>query len=181
MYDDLIKDPDLYYRKLFETGWIDEWIDKDIDTLRNALHEAAAEEPRHMVFTLSEYSLDPEGFYNGDDYKGLLISLCRAFEIELPTENVIVEESDSIKLTIQTANGNITYYGTQEDDWLQDEFFDFINDELLPELGEERIFYVLPPAEAQAELVFQYPDVIEAAIDAGVIPDDDYFVANSQE
>ena len=175
IYEKLVKDADAYYRMLFKTGWIDEWADSELNKLRKGLQET---DEQHRVFVLSEYSLDPEGFYGAEDYKGFLVSLFRAFDIKLATENVsAADDNAGIKLSVQVPSGKVVVYKTvQEDDWFCEDFLlDFINDELLPEWHEERMFFVLPPAEAQAEIVFQYPEVIDAAIENGVIPDDDYF------
>jgi hypothetical protein len=178
MYDELIKDPDAYMRGIFDCGWVDEWDEAEVEALRKALHKMATSEPQGMVFALSEFSLDPEGFNNAEDYKGLLISLCRNFDIELATEDVIAEPAQGIEVSVKTPDGILSYTpdGADEDGWLRDDFLDFVNDELLPALGEERVFFVLPPAEVQVEMVFQYVDVLEAAMDNGVIPDDEYFM-----
>ena len=172
-YENLVKDVDAYYRMLFKTGWIDEWADSELNKLRKGLADT---DEKYRVLGLSEYSLDPEGFHDAEDYKGLLISLFRSFDIELTADKVAAADDGGIKLSVQVPSGKvIVYSGIQEDDWFCEDFLDFINDELLPEWHEERMFFVLPPAEAQAEIVFQYPEVIDSAIENGVIPADDYF------
>jgi hypothetical protein len=78
---------------------------------------------------------------------------------------------------METKSGGKAYWRfTQTDEWVHEDIFDFINDELLEALGEERIICPLPPAGTSLELVFVYPEVMNLALDSGLIPEDDYFV-----
>lgn len=172
-YNKLIKDPDAYLRKLFAVNWLDEWSDEEISVLSQALKNPDSE-AKHMVFALSEYSLDPEGFTSGEEYRTLLIDLFKSFGIEIDADN-IEADTDRIHLEVPVPDGVAVFSTEQDDGWLSDEFFDFINEELLGAVGEEREFFILPPADALAEAVFHYPEVLDAAIEEGIIPDDDYF------
>jgi hypothetical protein len=177
LYRELIKDPDAYYRTLFAVEWLDEWAEEDQKALHEALKQAHEDNPEYMVFALSEYTLEPGSVFKAEHYKQELLRLFAAFDLELDAADVDAEGDDGmIELSVNTQDGRVNISFEQNDDWMSDEFIDFINDELLPEWDEERIFYLLPPASEVVEVVFHYPEVIDEAIEEGLIPEDTFYL-----
>lgn len=175
MYKKLSNDPDAYYRALLASGWLDEWTDEEMSLLHNTLHQM--ESPEYAVFTLSEYTMEPDGISTPDKYREEILKLFSAFGIPLSGEDVkAFSDEGHIVIKVNTPKQECVWRFYQEDNWLHDDFIDFINEELLPHWREKRLFHPLPPAAEQVELVFHYPEVIEDAIERGIIPDDDYFL-----
>lgn len=176
LYTKLVQDPDEYYRKLFAVHWLDEWTDEEMQILHDALRRAHEEKPEYMVFVLSEYTLEPEGVSTAKQYKEELLRLFGAFGLELDAADVDVEDGEgAVEMFVGTPGGTVRWRFEQYDDWMSDDFLDFVNEELLPEWEEDRVFNPLPPASAKIELVFHYPEVVDEATDEGIIPDDDFF------
>ena len=178
-YRKLVTNPNAYYLTLSATGWLDEWNDGELDLLTKALDNISGQTPEYLVFALGEYSLNPDGVCTPEDYKKTLLDLFSAFNLPIDASEIKAEKSGSkISLTVKNDKGKINWTFSQEDDWLHDDFLDFINDELLPLWDEDKVFHPLPPAESTIDIVFQYPEVIEAAYEAGIIPDDDFFLTD---
>lgn len=178
IYKKLTADPDEYYRKLFAAGWLDEWADEEMDALYEALKESACRTPDFMVFSLSEYTLDPEGICIPEAYERMLHDLFSTFGLRLSQEDIKATlENNHISIFIKTPLKTVHWLFKQTDDWMHEDLIDLINDELLPDWKEKRVFHPLPPASQYLEIVFHYPDVIENAIEEGIIPDDDYFLS----
>ena len=178
-YRKLVTNPNAYYLALSATGWLDEWNDSEIELLTKALEEIHNRAPEHLIFALCEYSLNPDGICTPEDYKNAVLSLFSAFNLAIDTSEIKAEKAGSkISLTVANSKGRVNWLFTQEDDWLHDDFLDFINDEVLPLWDEDKVFHPLPPAESTIDIVFQYPEVIEAAYEAGIIPEDDFFLTD---
>jgi hypothetical protein len=174
-YKELINSgADEYFRQLIDTNWVDEWHDDDIDALHEALQETDAE---YMVYCLSEYTFDPEGVSTAEKYKDLFLDLFDKFGIDIEADDIeTTQDGEDITITVTTEEGEAQWNFVQPDAWAHDDLFDFLNDEVLPLVGEEKIIYPLPPSSATLELVFALPEMIDDAIEAGVIPEDDYFL-----
>jgi hypothetical protein len=178
-YKELIKGgADAYFLQLMAVGWLNDWHEDDIDLLRLALAEtSASEESReYLVFCLSEFRFSP--YISGiEDYKAFLLDLSGNFSLGLQAKDInVLPMGEDIVVSISTPNGDVGRRLAQDDEsMLSEDLFDFINDDLLPILGEDKEFYILPPADEYLEAVFIDPEVLDKAYDAGIIPDDEYF------
>ncbi len=178
-YKKLIKDgADAYMRKLFEIGWLDEWCDEEVELLHRSLRDTHQKNPKLMVHCLGEYTLEPAGVCTPEAYRDALNGMLSSFGVVFEPDYIEAapEEGDKIILSVKTPKSVAHWKFKQADDWMHDDFIDFVNDEVMPALGEKRLFHPLPPASASVELVFHYPGVIESAISEGIIPDDDFFM-----
>ena len=156
----------------FSIGWF-EYSSLTYENVSERLTKM--DDEKFFVFSLSEAAFDAEGFESEESYQSVLAELLRLTEYmkdaELKCE--FDDETRSIGISIQGKQKQYCYsVDTDENgDWFDENVIEsFLNKTVLPGEGLDLRFFVLPPCDQTANLVFVPEAMYEEAVERGLIP-----------
>jgi len=161
-------------------GWF-EYSSLTYETVLERLTEM--DDKIFSVFSLSEMEFDSEGFESAGAYQSVVAELLRLTEHMKDAEIACEfdDETESIKISIQGERGRYIYFTDENDDWFDGKVIDsFLNETVLPGEGLELRFFVLPPCDQMAYVVFVPRPMYEEAVSRGLIPaEEGYFLEDT--
>ena len=152
------------------------WFEYSSLTYKNVLRRLTKiNDKKFFVFSLSEVMFDAEGFESEESYQSVLTELLQLTEYMKDAELKCKfdNETQSIKISIQGKQKRYSYSvdADENEDWFDENVVEsFLNETVLPGEGLELRFFVLPPCDQTANVVFVPQAMYDEAVERGLIP-----------
>lgn len=137
-------------------------------------------EVKYAFLTLGDMSFDTEGLESAESYQNILNEFIKVAGVQQQIRNIQVSEQNNlINITILTTNNDELHYTVdinKNQDWIDSDFDQFINNQLLPKTNTDKKFFGLPAVDQVANLIFISQKDFDTAKKIGLIPTDDVFM-----
>lgn len=137
-------------------------------------------EVKYAFLTLRDMSFDTEGFESAESYQDILNEFIKVAGVKQQIRNIKVSEQNNlINIAILTTNNEELHYTVdinKNQDWIDSDFDQFINNQLLPKTNTDKKFFGLPAVDQIANLIFISQKDFDTAKKIGLIPTDDVFM-----